>query len=113
MLVLAEFEFGSVFIQRHRVSEMHDTVCRRFSEWELTREESYTGDAVPDADEVHGDVYAKGLLELCGHVPAGLGVVFVEVVGEGDLCAVVGGEEADFVDHTRETADGVGAATEA
>ena len=113
LLVLADFELGPMLVESHGVAEVMDGIGWRLAEGQFPWDEANTGDAIEKTKKVDIHIGAKRLLEVTAHPKSLIGIVFVEVVGEIDLGAVAGGQQADFVQHSSQTADRIGASREA
>lgn len=107
MLILTNLKLGPMLIQRHGMAKETNAIRRTLPKRQLPRDKPHARHAIPHTDEIHIDVDTERLFEFRAHFPAQGRVVFVEVVGEGYLGSVVGGEQTDFVQHSGQAAHGV------
>lgn len=113
LLIPTYFELGSALIQAHSMSEVKRLVLRSTAQRQLSRDEANTGNAVEDSDKVDVDIDAESSLEVGAHVPSILSVVFVELIREWYLGAIVCWQKSNFVKHACEAASCVCASREA
>jgi hypothetical protein len=71
------------------MSEVRNAVTGSLGERQSPWDKANASHTVPEAEEVDADFDTECFLEPLAHLPPNIRVVFIEVVGELDLCGVV------------------------